>query len=290
MPSELKDVAGYRALIEPLLGTVDVPDWMDRHRFLLRDKADMPALSRELRESRNDRVLVLDLELDNAHVMSSLAQAAIDPALPADERMQALIQLGGIDMALGRHAEALEKYGVGFNYHSQTGNRPMQCLCLTSAADTLRKSGDPESALERYQQSLALSVEERSPPLIRAGVHGAGLCCLDLARFEEAEGYFEHSNRLSGKLYDPYAKADALELLGAARYARGNRQGAFDAWLAGKGLAQQFGYEHRAVAILERLAAACDEQGESSRADVFRRERDALGASHEHKHGSEAST
>lgn len=278
MPGELVDVAGYRALVEPLLAIERVPPWMDRHRFLLRDRREAPFLAPELQAQGNDRVLVLDLDLDPARVTSSLAETAADRSLPADERMLAFFQLGGVDMALGRYPEALEKYGLAFNYYQAQGNRPMQVLCLTSAGDTLRQSGDPAGALERYQQSLALSVEEGSAPLIRPGVHGAGLCCLDLGRDAEAEGYLEHSNQLAGKLNDPFAKADALELLGLARYRQRSVEQAVDTWLAGKGLALQFGYELRAAAILERLAQACDEQGLTDRAAAFRRERAPLDA------------
>jgi tetratricopeptide (TPR) repeat protein len=277
LPSELSDVAGYRQLIEPLLALDGVPPWMDRHRFLLRDRREAPSLAPELHGLENDRVLVLDLDLDQARVTSGLAEAAADRALPADERMLAFFQLGGVDMALGRYPEALEKYGVAHDYYQGTGNRPMQALCLTSAGDTLRQAGDVEAALERYQQSLAISVEERSAPLIRPGVHGAGLCCLDLGRDEEAEGYLEHSNQLAGKSNDPFAKADALEQLGLARYRQGKMSSAVDTWLAGKGLALTFGYEHRAAAILDRLALACEEHELFDRAAGFRRERAGLG-------------
>jgi tetratricopeptide (TPR) repeat protein len=278
LPGELTDVPGYRALIEPLLARERVPPWMDRHRFLLRDRREAPTIAPELQAQANDRVLVLDLDLDQARVTSSLAESAADRSLPVDERMLAFFQLGGVDMALGRYPEALEKYGLAFNHYQAAGNRPMQVLCLTSAGDTLRQSGDPASALERYQQSLALSVEERSAPLIRPGVHGAGLCCLDLGRDEEAEGYLEHSNQLAGKLHDPFGKADALEQLGLARYRQRKVAEAVDTWLAGKGLALQFGYELRAAAILDRLARACDEQGLGERAAAFRRERAPLDA------------
>jgi tetratricopeptide (TPR) repeat protein len=278
LPGELGDWAGYRQLIEPALANDGVPPWMDRHRFLVRDRRDAAQLGPELRARGNDRVLVLELELDAAHVSSSLAEAATDRTRPADERMFAFFQLGGVDMAFQRYPQAVEKYGVAHNYYASSGNRAMQALCLSSAGDCLRQAGDPKGALERYQQSLALSVDERSAALIRPGVHGAGLCCIDLGRHAEAEGYLEHSNQLAGKLFDPFGKAEALEQLGVARYRQGKMSEAVDAWLSAKGLALEFGDTHRAGCVLDRLSAACDEQGLNERADDFRSERARLGS------------
>jgi tetratricopeptide (TPR) repeat protein len=278
LPGELGDWDGYRQLIEPTLANERVPPWMDRHRFLVRDRREAPQLAAELRERGNDRVLVLDLELDAARATSGLAETAADRAQPADERMFAFFQLGGVDMAFQRYPEAVEKYGVAHEYYASTGNRPMQALCLSSAGDCLRQAGDPKAALERYQQSLALSVEERSAPLIRPGVHGAGLCCIDLGRHAEAEGYLEHSNQLAGKLFDPFGKAEALEQLGVARYRQGKVSEAVDTWLDAKRLALEFGDRQRAGSVLDRLIEACDEQGLSERADSFRSERARLSA------------
>jgi tetratricopeptide (TPR) repeat protein len=287
LPGQLDDWAGYRQLIEPTLAYDGVPPWMDRHRFLVRDRREAPELGAELRARGNDRVLVLDLDLDAARVASGLADTATDRARPAEERMFAFFQLGGVDMAFQRYREAVEKYGVAHDYYASTGNRPMQALCLSSAGDCLRQAGDSKAALERYQQSLALSVEERSAPLIRPGVHGAGLCCLDLGRNAEAEGYLGHSNQLAGKLLDPFGKAEALEQLGVARYRQGKVSEAVDTWLDAKRLALEFGDQHRAGSVLDRLIEVCEEQGLSERADTFRSERAQLaGGSHREASGA----
>lgn len=279
LPGELSDVAGYRALVDELLAHQTVAPWLDRHRFIIRDRQEAPTLVTQLREAGNDRLLVLDLELDNQRVTSGLASTAMDPLLPPDDRMLSFFQLAGVDMAFQRYAEAVEKYGIAFNYYQSQNNRPMQALCLTSAGDTLRQAKSADLALERYQQSLAISVEDQSTPLIRSGAHGAGLACLDLGRNEEAEGYLGHANAIAGKLHDPYAKCDAMEQLGVARYRQHKVQEAVDSWLKGKELALQFGYEHRARAILEQLTRVCEQQGLSDRADSFRREWERLKAS-----------
>lgn len=164
-----------------------------------------------------------------------------------------------------------------FNYYAGTANRPMQALCLTGAGDAHAAQGEAELALERYQQSLAISVEAQNVPAMHAGTYGAGTSCLALGRDEEAEGYLRHANGLAGKLDNPYAKADALEKLGVARFRQGKVQEAVDAWLKGKGLARQFDYDERAASILDQLIFACQSAGLEAQQHELERERAGLG-------------
>ncbi len=279
LPGELSDSPGYARLVRALLLPAPAPPWMDRHRFLLRDRADAPAIVPALLADGNDRVLVLDVELENASVMSFLVEAARDRALPADERMLAFYQLAAVDFSYRRYLEAIEKYGAMFNYYSAAGNPVMQALCLAGAGDAHAAQGDAGLALERYQQSLAISVGAGSVPVMHAGTYGAGTSCLAQSRDEEAEGYLQHASALAGKLNNPYAKADALEKLGVARFRQAKVQPAVDAWLAGKDLACQFGYDERARSILDHLIVACENAGLEAQRHELARERASLGPS-----------
>jgi tetratricopeptide (TPR) repeat protein len=242
LPGELSDVTGYRALIAPLLALQAIEPWMDRHRFMVRDRGVQPFLVPELLAAKNDRVLVLDLDFSNEAFVQELAETAQDRRLPAAERMNAFFQLGAVDFALKRYPEALQKYGVCFNYFQAQGNQPMQALCLTGAADTCRQAQKPIDALRFYQQSLAISVESKNLPVMQQGLFGAGSTCLDLSRDEEAEGYLRLANDVAGKLNNPFAKCDAMEKLGLAQWRRSKVEDAVDTWLKGKELAKQFHY------------------------------------------------
>jgi tetratricopeptide (TPR) repeat protein len=276
LPGELADMAGYAELVRPLLVPVAVPPWMDRHRFLLRDRGPDAAIVPALLAAKNDRVLVLDVELDSARVTSSLAETAQDRTLSPDERMLAFYQLAAIDFSYQRYPDALEKYGAMFNYYSGSGNKPMQALCLTGAADVHLALDQPDRALERYQQSLAISVDDANLPALHAGTYGAGVSCLALDRDAEAEGYLAHANDLAGKLHNPYAKCDAMEKLGVARFRQGKVQDAVDIWLKGKDLAKQFGYDERAKSVLEHLVVACRNAGLVKQEHELARERESL--------------
>jgi tetratricopeptide (TPR) repeat protein len=277
LPAPLTDVSGYEAAIRALLLPAPAPPWMDRHRFIVRDQQSAPAIVAALFEQKNDRVLVLDVELDNASVMDGLVRTAQDPALPPDERMLAFFQLAAVDFSFQRYPEALEKYGAMFNYYASTGNKPMQALCLSGAGDTLRQQGRAEEALIRYQESIGIAGEDQNVPALQAGSQGAGTCCLALGSYAEAEGYLTLSNTLAGKLNNPFAKCDAMEKLGVARFRQDKFPEAVDIWLKGKNLAKQFGYAERAKAIVEHLLAACDQAGLHSERLGFERELRELG-------------
>jgi tetratricopeptide (TPR) repeat protein len=276
LPGELSDVTGYRALIAPLLAPQAIEPWMDRHRFMVRDRGIEPFLVPELLAAKNDRVLVLDLDFSNEAFVQGLAETAQDRTLPADERMNAFFQLGAVDFALKRYPEALQKYGVSFNYFQAQGNQPMQALCLTGAADTCRQAQKPVDALRFYQQSLAISVESKNLPAMQQGLAGAGSTCLDLSRDEEAEGYLRLASDVAGKLNNPFAKCDAMEKLGLARWRRGNIQEAVDTWIKGKELAKQCFYTERAVSILNYLIALSRQSALHHRVVELERERAAL--------------
>ncbi|MFZ5892481.1 MAG: hypothetical protein ACOY0T_15585 [Myxococcota bacterium] len=277
LPSELSDALGYRGMILSLLAQQGVEPWMARHRFILRDQAAQPLLVPELFAQKNDRVLVMEVDFSNESYVQNLVDTAHDKSMPADDRMNAFFQLAAVDFAFKRYPQALEKYGVCFNYFQDKGNKPMQSLCLSGAADTMRHVGRPAEALKFYQQSLAVGVEDQNLPVIQQGLFGAGLACLELSRDDEAEGYFKKADEVAAKLHNPFAKCDAMEKRGLVEWRLGKIQDAVDTWLKAKDLAKQFSYFARAGSILDFLIALSRKSGLHHRVAEFERERGSLG-------------
>jgi tetratricopeptide (TPR) repeat protein len=290
LPGELQDTAGYRALVAPLLALERVEPWMDRHRFILRDQQARPSIVSELLAMKNDRVLVMDLDFSNESFVLDLVATAGDGNQPAAARMNAFFQLAAVDVGFRRFPEAIEKLGVCFNYFQQTGDRQMQASCLSGAGDTLLQTERPAEALERYQQALALAVEEKSLPLIQQSSFGAGQCCLVLSRDAEAEGYFKHADDAAARLFNPFAKADAMEKRGLARWRLGQADAALDIWLKSKELAKQFAYLDRAVSILDHLIAVAPHSALYPRQRELQAERAQLEAERAARAGGPAPT
>ena len=277
MPAELPDPQAYRTLIFPLLAMEQVEPWMDRHRFLLRDRADQPLLVPELLNAKNDRVLVLEIDFSNERWLQNLVETASDKNLPADDRMNAFFFLGVMDFGFRRFPMALEKFGVCFNYFEGRGNQLMQGLCLNMAGDTMKQAGRPQEALKFYQQLVAKAVEDKNLPLIQQGTLNAGLMSLELSKNTDAAGYLKHADETAGKLNNPYAKCDAMEKRGLALWRLGKVDQAVDTWIKCKDLAKQFDYKERAASTLDWLIALCRDSALYHRVREFEAERATLG-------------
>lgn len=277
LPADMPDPAGYRALILPLLALEQVEPWMERHRFLLRDDLERPLLVPELLNAKNDRVLVMELDFSNESWLQNLLDTVSDKKLSADERMNAFFFLGVMDFGFKRFAQALEKFGVCFNYFEQKGNQLMQVLCLNMAGDTMRQAARPHDALKFYQQVIAKAVEDKNLPLIQQGTMNAGVVSLELSKDADAEGYLRHADETAAKLNNPYAKCDAMEKRGLVAWRLGKFDEAVDVWIKGKDLAKQFDYKERAASILGWLIALCRHSGLYHRVSAFEAERAALG-------------
>ncbi|MDF3071200.1 MAG: hypothetical protein K0R38_6801 [Polyangiaceae bacterium] len=255
LPGELGDLEGYKAMVTPLLALQQVEPWMDRHRFILRDRDPQPAIIPALFQAKNDRVLVMELDFSNESVERDLHATALDQTLPPDDRVMAFFQLGAIDFAFKRYPQALEKYGACFNYWDAKGEPALASLCLKGAGDAMLLAGQPLEALKFFQQAVALSLKSGNLTALQQALFSAGSISMDLGKTEDAEGYFKHSSDVSGKLCNPYTKCDALEKQGEAQWKLGRYREAQENWVAGKNLARQFGYTERALSILDRLIA-----------------------------------
>lgn len=275
MPSEIGDMASYKALIAPLLCPGAVEPWMERHRFIVRD-ADPNVIIPELYQAKNDRVLVMELDFSNATVERELHATALDKRLPHDDRVFAFFQLAALDFAFKRYPDALEKYGHCFNYYNGKGNKPFASLCLKGAGDTMLQGGRPLDALKFYQQSIALSLQDQNLVTLQQGLQSAGQTSMDLGKIQDAQGYFKHSSQVAGKLCNPHAKIDAMERQGQCEWQLGQFREAQETWTNGKNLAKEFSYIERAHSILDRLIAMYRVSGMSQQARECEREKAEL--------------
>ena len=274
MPSEVGDMQGYEALVQPLLADKGVEPWMERHRFIVRDPQAL--LIPKLHEAKNEHTLVMELDFSNDRVEQSLLADAADKSLPSDQRVLSFFQLGALDFAFKRYPDALSKYATCFSYYFKQGNSAMQSLCLKCAGDTAKQADRPTDALRFYQQGIAVALEGGSAAALQQALYAAGCTCLELDRNQEAAGYLEHASALAGKLNDPYTKCDAMEKHGQALWRCGKDKEAEQTWLDGKGLAQQFGYRDRVLSILDLLITMYNLSNQPRRGKEIEREKRTL--------------
>jgi tetratricopeptide (TPR) repeat protein len=273
LPSGIGDRMGYKAMIAPLLAPTGDQDWMNGHRFLVRDCRAEPFLLPDLNREKADDVLVLDVDFSPEKSADATVRTVNDSNIPIAERMQALIQLAGIDLAHQRYNQALEKYALLYSHYAQQQDAVGQALALGGAGDVAMRLGNGVEAKRRYQQALAVAAPDGNLAVLLNLLQAAGECCLRLEQFEEAEGYLNLADQTAGKLISPYAKITALEKLGVAQLGQRKAIMAVQSWIAAKDLCLEFECPQLALPILDRLIAAYSKAGRSLEAKAYELEK-----------------
>jgi tetratricopeptide (TPR) repeat protein len=261
LPGNISDRDGYKELVSLLIPVDSFEDWLEGHRFFIRDEPLQPFLLPDLEKEKVQSVLVLDMDFSTAKVADSLVSTVNNNNVSTPERMSALLQLAAFDFAYQRFDEALEKYDLLHSYYVQEKDEVGQALALSGAGDVHMRAEDLELARVRYQQALVVAVSSANLPVIRNLLMNAGESCLGLQDFAEAEGYFDLASQAAGKLTDPFSKILAMEKRGIALVELGRREEAAEIWTKAKELGKQFNHDNGVSTILDRLVGIYRELG-----------------------------
>jgi tetratricopeptide (TPR) repeat protein len=256
LPGHIDDREGYARLVVEFVPWNGPEPWMKGLRIVARDDRDRPFVRPGLRKRRAPGVLLYEPDLGTAALTDALARDAADRSLPVAERMEALAQLAALDHAHRRYPQAIEKYGVLYNYYGEHNIPAMQAVVLHGVGDVLRQKGDLTGARDKYQQGIALLSEPSALPILLNLTAAAGDVSLELKDFATAEGFFDIAQQIAGKLLNAFAKGDVLEKQGIARDKGGDHAGAIQVWKDASTLCETFGYDERRCAVLERLITA----------------------------------
>lgn len=250
--------------------------WMDNGRILARDERATHVTSLSLYDVRAEGMLAFDVNFSTDAMAASMSQDAVDPSLPLAERMQNYLQLAMIDMSYKRYEESIQKYTVLYEYYARMEAPLMQALCVLGVGDCLRIAGQPQVALEKYQQGLALALNAKPPVPVPAppladgspnpnpGLHpsappillnlllAAGETSMTLGAYQDSESYYDSASRMAARCMNPFAAADALERQGDAALARGDHGAALAAWTDADNVAKSCKYHDRRESVLGR--------------------------------------
>ncbi|WP_437317052.1 hypothetical protein [Sorangium sp. So ce385] len=256
LPLQIADREGYARLVGEFVPARGPEPWMRGLRVVARDDRADPFLLPPLRKSKAPGVLLYEIDMSTAALNDALVKEAGDRSLPVADRMQALLQLAGLDYAYRRYPQALEKYGALYRYYAAHDAPVMQAVIIQGAGDVLRQMGDLKEARAKYHQGLALVMHQKALPILLNLTAAIGDVALELRDHRDAEGFSGLAAQIAGKLMNPFAKADALEKQGIARDRMGDATGAVVVWREAATLAKTFAYHERHRSALERLIPA----------------------------------
>ncbi|XXT19765.1 hypothetical protein WME94_57050 [Sorangium sp. So ce429] len=256
LPVQIADREGYARLVGELVPARGPEPWMRGLRVIARDDSSAPFLFPPLRKSKAPGVLLYALDMSPAALNDALVKEAGDRSRSVPERMQALLQLAGLDYAYRRYPQALEKYGALYRYYAAHDAPVMQAVILYGVGDVLRQMGDLKEARVKYHQGLAPVMHTQALPILLNLTFAIADVSLELKDHRDAEGFFGLAARIAERLMNPFVKADALEKQGVARDRAGDATGAVLVWRDAAALAKTFAYHERHRSALDRLIAA----------------------------------
>ena len=168
--------------------------------------------------------------------------------------------------------EAIEKLRASLELRAQTGDFAGAAKASRRIGEIHERTGDLESALQAYQEGVALARKANAIVLESQLLSDVGTARIMLGEPEQAQHDCDGALSLADESGSPRAEADAFICLGELDYFRGNLKEAIrsysEAWLlwqdlddlAGQAQAQLFlGYAHSDLSEFDRAAAYYEE-------------------------------
>ena len=220
-PLECDDPQAFAELVASAVPQREVPKWMTPLRLLAWDLFEHAPLSELLNSWPAETVLRYREDFSTQALSDALGREASDRSQDLDARMAAALQLAGLDVAHGRHADAVDKYAAAHEHYYQTGQPELQALTLLGAGDALNGAGDLIGARMRLQQGIAVAMEHRSLPVLVQLLLSVSKVSLALGEHAEAESYAESGTKVAAAAVNPFAYCDFWKRRGDAQAAQG---------------------------------------------------------------------
>ncbi|CAE6806608.1 tetratricopeptide repeat protein [Paraburkholderia haematera] len=276
LPSQIGDVAGFAKMVLQLLALNGFEDWMEGHRFCIRDDRDHWCLIPLARERKAEHVLILLVDFSSGKATRDLVDVANDEAQPIAQRMGALMQIAAIDLAHGRLPDAQRKYHALYAFHAGRQDATGCATALYGLGDVALRQGSQGDAKEWYVRALPAALGGRNLLVVLNSLMAIGNCCNTLGEHAKAAVYFELASGAAGRLMLVHTKIEAMEKAGVALLACGKAAEAAKSWIDAKGLCEQFGCERQRCSILDRLVSLYAKAGLKTEARAYELEKDPL--------------
>ena len=276
LPSSIGDVAGFAKLVLQLLALNGFEDWMEGHRFCIRDDRNHPCLIPLARERKAEHVLILPVDFSSGKATRNLVDVANDAAQPIAQRMGALMQIAAIDLAHGRLPDAQRKYHALLAFHAERQDATGCAVALHGLGDVALRKGSQRDAQEWYARALPSALDGRNLHVVLNSLMAVGNCCNALGEHAKAAVYFDLASGAAGRLMLVHTKIEAMEKAGVALLACGKAAEAAKSWIDAKGLCEQFGCERQRCSILDRLVSLYAKAGLKTEARAYELEKDPV--------------
>ena len=265
-PYTIRDRVSFLNMLGPFVPTQEIQPWMRQGiRVIARDLAGSTL------SAPRTRVLPVDLGPDALE--QAMEEDIMDEALPAEERMQALMMTAMQDMAHGRKAEALAKNELLLGHYQGVEDKPMQALVMSNIGDIHRRDGDLEKAQTWYECAVPPATSGENPVIFHTVVKNLADVVYMQQNYPMAEECYTGADQLAGALCDAEGKVRALEGQGLSREKQGVLEGAVESWEGAITLCRAMGdMEMFLRPNLEHLARVHGQLGDTKKLSAVREE------------------
>jgi hypothetical protein len=249
-PGAIMNASGYLELLARLLPQAEIRPWMRGTRIIARVPADFKLADSPLASGRV-RVHPFTIPPD-AHERELLA-CADDPKLPLGERMQAEVQLGYIDYAHGRLAQAVKRFLDSLAFFQWAGVPAMESLIICGLGDVARRQQNLEEAQHWYQCALVPASKDANPMLMSTLVQHLAAIGFQHQLYEEAEERYSELVSLKRAMLDEDGLVEALEWQGLSQEQQQAYDRAVGSWYEGALICKTFEMTDRLPRLLGHL-------------------------------------
>lgn len=276
LPSRIGDVSGFASMVRHLLALNGFDDWMEGHRFCIRDDREHPCLIPLARARKAEHVLILPVDFSSAKATRNLVDVANDTAQPIAQRMGALMQIAAIDLAHGSLPEAQRKYRALHAFHAERQDPTGCAMALQGLGDVALRRGAQLDAKTWYLRALPMALDGRNLLVVLNALMAVANCCDALGEHAQAAVYFDLASGAAGRLMLVHTKIEAMVKAGAALLACGKASEAARNWIDAKGLCEQFRCERQRYGILDRLVSLYAKAGLKTEARAYEQEKNSI--------------
>lgn len=276
LPASIADADGFAKMMLHLLALNGFEDWMEGHRFCIRDDRDRPCLIPLARERRAEHVVILPVDLSSQKAIRNLVDVANDEVQPIAQRMGALMQIAALDLAHGRLPDALRKYRALYGFHAERHDATGCALALHGLGDVALRRGAQRDANLWYGRALQMALDGRNLLVVLNSLMAIGNCSSALGEHANAAAWFNLASTAAGRLMLVHTKIEAMEKAGVALLACGKAAEAAKHWADAKGLCEQFGCERQRCGMLDRLVSLYAKAGLKAEAKAYELEKAPL--------------
>jgi tetratricopeptide (TPR) repeat protein len=250
-------------------------------RVIARDSARSQIVAPHLEDLEG--VQVYRPQLDLASLEKGFAAQANDPATPVEEQAELHMLLAGMDVANGRHDQALQRNLELLGYFRHAGQKHQESITLNNIGDIYYLNRQYSEAQSWYERALAISVQVESQSMVMYQSINEGNALMMQRKFEEALNYYRAAEQLAQLMGALPYQVQALELMGHAHKHAGQAEEAEQAWRRAVELSKQSNYDMGQRTNLKNLLQLYQENGDSEQLHLSQREMALLATS-----GSEA--